>query len=193
MSTPEVDFFFRDPRSAPESSGVFSRLYLLRRDIFVCFELDPTSGERLPHGQAIWPGTVAILIGTDLLAQCLAGADGQGVGERFRVFAETYFKLTASEARALYQLRNAMLHSFALFSEDWKGTQYRFAFSDKSAKLITPLGNDEYAVNLAQLANSFEDSARFYFSDLCNKGLPNHALLHQNFMKIFVKYGHAKI
>ena len=188
MSHPEIEFFFRDPSSLPEKSGHFSRLYLLRRDIRVCYGVDPNTTTPNQPTQAIWAGAIGILIGTDLLATHYAGQDGAGVGRRFVEFAEKHFQLSHEHATALYQLRNAMLHSFGLYSEDRRGKPYKFTFRPKDSVIAT-LNDDFYAINLQMLFFVFEDGIHSYYGDLCNLELPNALDLHDKFLRMYIKYG----
>ena len=85
MSVLEVNFFFRDPSSTPEENQLLSRLYLLA-GIQVCYGIDPNTQTQSLETQAYRPGAISILIGTDMLATCYAGKDGEGVGKRFIAF-----------------------------------------------------------------------------------------------------------
>lgn len=106
---PVITRFFRDPNLAPDLSEAQSVLYLLRRDIQGC----------LAESRYLFPATMAILAGIDLLAKFHAGEAGPGgVGARFRAFVNAYFApIATGDAEAIYALRNALLHSFGLYSE----------------------------------------------------------------------------
>ena len=125
-----VDWFFCDPRTAPNGPDIVSQLYLLRRDIDTCFGLNPTTGERLNY-QALWPGVMGILAGIDLLGKFFAGNDASGgkglgtVANRFTHFLKCSLGLSDQDANTLYQLRNSLLHSFGLYSETKEGRVYR--------------------------------------------------------------------
>ncbi len=134
-----IDCFFRNPRLTPRRGEQLSQLYLLRRDIDTCFgtnpnteaiwePLDKKTKEEISC-RAIWPGTMAILAGIDMLGKFLAGtdktrgADSITVGDRFKAFATRYLGLNVPDAELIYQLRNSLLHTFGLYSEvqDKKG------------------------------------------------------------------------
>ena len=58
---------------------------------------------------------------------------------------------------------------------------------------MTPLGNDEYAIDLGKLLVGFEEAARLYYNDLCDTSLIDHSDLNSRFMKMFSKYGHLSM
>ena len=71
---------------------------------------------------------MAVMAGVDLVAKFLEGKDNTSVGGRFRKFLEQCFKLASqSDREIIYQLRNSLLHSFGLYSEDSTGRIYRFS------------------------------------------------------------------
>ena len=135
MFCPEADKFFQSPLQPRSLPGDFGILYLLRRDIIQCLGKNPNTGAALGL-QSVWPGAMAILAGIDLLAKYLAGNDDRGgVGKRFREFVKSkYFgPISAGDEETIYQLRNALLHSFGLYSESESKkhvvTKYRFTLS----------------------------------------------------------------
>jgi len=129
-----IDWYFRNPRLAQPPAEASSQLYLLRRDIDTSFGTDPNTGALWQtidkrtgkdiYCKAIWPGTMAILAGIDMLGKFLVGTDktrGPGkitVFDRFKAFTTRYFGLSDTDTSLLYQLRNSMLHSFGLYSEE---------------------------------------------------------------------------
>jgi hypothetical protein len=125
MFDTKADQFFANPRNKPSIPGDNGVLYLLRRDILLCLGQDPCSGGTTCH-KAVWPGAMAILAGIDLVAKFYKGDDGPQSGPRFKDFVGKYFlPISPAEAETIYQLRNALLHSFGLYSK--KDTQeYRF-------------------------------------------------------------------
>jgi hypothetical protein len=60
-----IAIFFRDPHIEPVIPGKMSVLYLLRRDVMHCFD----------HNIVLFPATMTILAGIDLLAKFYAGND----------------------------------------------------------------------------------------------------------------------
>ena len=70
--------------------------------------------------------------------------------------------LNQSEQDVLYQLRNALLHSFGLYSES-KNAVYRFFLTDSGAgALVTSHGLGRYFVDLLVLKNYFDSAVGEY-------------------------------
>src|SRR6266496_6263912 len=100
-----LTIFFRDPREAPTELGTLGVLYLLRRDVVRCLQND---------NGILFPALMMMFAGIDLLAKFYAGSDKGSVGARFKGFIKKYFSgISGDNAEVLYQLRNALLHSFA--------------------------------------------------------------------------------
>lgn len=165
--------FFEDPVICHSPPGDFGVLYLLRRDINRCMEC-----------QVLWPGVMGIMAGIDLLGKFAAGEDAsRQVGNRFKGFVVNYFHLSVSDAEAFYQLRNALLHSFGLFS--WhKGQAYRFGLTESSSSLITTAPSGAYLVGLKACHLRFESAVTEYRNDL--KG---SAALQAKFSSMYPDYG----
>lgn len=114
MPQSNFDLFFEDPKTPKIKPDDFSVLYLLRRDISQCMGINPNTGCKTDN-QAIWPGVMAILSGIDLLGKFYAGSDVGQVGIRFKSYVEKYFNdIKEEDKETIYQLRNALLHSFGL-------------------------------------------------------------------------------
>jgi len=208
----DLNWFFRSPRSAPQKGEKFSQLYLLRRDIDTCFGIDPNSGQvaspvdwatNVPiRCEAIWPGTMAVLAGIDLLGKFVAGTDkthgpgSVGVGKRFVAFAERYLGLSSPDADLLYQLRNSLLHSFGLYSEntDSKGVvtaTYNFVLTQGLSGLIEHLNGDYYRVDVKCLHELFEQAVSKYEAELRDTSGKDHKDLIDRFNAIFPKHATA--
>jgi hypothetical protein len=107
MTNDDLDLFFKSPDSDHPPSMTVSVLYLLRRDIDRC----------MMRNECTWLATMGVFAGIDLLAKFFAGSDqGGGVTERYLAFLREYLDLTQDNAQVIYQLRNCMMHSFALTS-----------------------------------------------------------------------------
>lgn len=103
--TETVERFFADPAVEPAIPGRVSVLHLLRRDVRGCME----------GNQFLFPATMAVFAGVDLLAKFYAGEDQSGVGQRFTRFVAAYFQpISAQDASILWLVRNALMHSFGL-------------------------------------------------------------------------------
>jgi hypothetical protein len=193
MFNRDADLFFEPPqqhnRPAPTDYGV---LHLLRRDVCSCLGLDPATGRRaIPIPPALWPGGMAILAGVDLLAKFYAGDDAQGaVGRRFKAFVSKYFPVTADEAETIYQLRNALLHSFGLYSTKRRrdGTVirvYKFILTGAGGvPFVQQPRADFYQLDLIVLHQKFEQAVNDYATEL-----DAQAPLQTKFQIMFPYYG----
>ena len=117
MFSPDADLFFEPPRTHRRQPSRYGLIHLLRRDVIQCLGRDPTSNAELKH-RALWPAAMGILAGIDLLAKYFAGTDqSRGVGSRYRNYLNRYCQpLGPDDAETLYQFRNALIHSFGLYS-----------------------------------------------------------------------------
>jgi hypothetical protein len=206
-----IDWYFRNPRLAPRREERLSQLYLLRRDIDTCFGTDPNTGvlwqtidkrtEAAIYCKAIWPGTMAILAGIDMLGKFLAGTDknrGRGsinVRNRFKAFTKRYLGLSDTDAGLLYQLRNSMLHSFGLYSEeiDNQGkikSTYNFILTLGEDKLVKHIKDDYYQIDAQCLRESFDLSITKYEAELHDVSRRDNKELNDKFNAMFPK--HAK-
>lgn len=182
----KLAFFFRSP-GEPPLSGInqrMSNLYLLRRDILTCFGLNPGNGEPLQHDyKALWPGVMAIMAGVDLLAKFAYGDAQYEVGKRFGQWTRHY--LTNQYETPIYQLRNAMLHSFGLYSETSKGI-YRFTLTPgyPGQVLVVQASEENYVVNITRLREEFEQGVGRFHEDIA-QGVHKQA----TFLSMFDKYG----
>jgi hypothetical protein len=126
----DQDFFFHYDIDT-SGKNKFSNLCLLRRDINTCFGKNPNDPNTTLSFSALWPGTMAILAGIDLLAKFYSGDDNQSKSKtRFKNYTEEYIDRTFFEE--IYQLRNSLLHSFGLHSSDNAGNFYRFVLNQEN-------------------------------------------------------------
>jgi hypothetical protein len=194
MFSPDADLFFLCPRTPVKTTGTFSVLYLLRRDINQCMGIDPNTGGS-GCSMALWPGAMGMLAGVDLLAKLFKGSDKQReVGERFRCFLKEFFGMNPDDREVIYQLRNALLHSFGLYSktETTKtktGKEYHFVLTDSgTGPLVSHTPPDRYHINLRVLHSEFEKAVGAY----CTK-LGSDTQLQKNFGAMFSNYGSIPI
>lgn len=188
MFSIKADLFFQEPGVQPSIPGQLGILYLLRRDALQCLGVDPnTSMPTMP--KAIWPGTMTVLAGVDLLGKFHAGNDNSGeVGQRFQNFVRSYFpQLNQGDETAIYQLRNALLHSFGLYST-FKSEIFRFTVTCDRRQLVTRVDNENVLVDLATLHDEFEQAVRNYQCEL-----DKSPALQSNFTNMFPKYGFTHI
>ena len=189
MFSPEADIFFEPPNTRPNQKGTFGVLHLLRKDIYLCMGYDPVNRQKTSHS-TLWPGAMAVLAGIDLLAKFFAGSDQSGqVGPRFRAFIHKYFTpISQGDEDVLYQLRNALLHSFGLYSNN-KGKEYFFLLSMNPANpLIKQAQQDRYIVDLYKLHESFEKAVKAYQTEI-----DSDKNLQTNFLSMFPHYGAIEI
>ena len=182
-----LEMFFRDPAEEPQLPGTLGTLYLLRRDI-------RDLQNALPEA-AIWPRTMLVLAGIDLVAKFYCDNDNQRrVGGRFKTFVReriTHASPNAEgEAETVYQLRNSLLHSFGLYSQG-RGRTYRFVVTHGSGNVL--MTNDsanpeKWLVNLAVLQSRFEDAVMEYDRTLRSGEAP-----HPFSEALFDRYGWVSI
>lgn len=159
----------------------------MRRDIDQCMGIDPTTGQ--PSGSSVlWPGAMTMLAGIDLLAKFLAGSDDTSPGkpgERYRNFLGKYFtNLSQSDRDVIYQLRNALLHSFGLYSKG-NGKVYRFVLDcGCTGPIVSHMHPDRYGIDLCVLHQEFERAVVAYQNEL-----ESNKELQANFTAIFPNYG----
>ncbi len=86
----------------------------------------------------------------------------------------------------VYQLRNSLLHSFGLYSNDKKNKkEYHFFLTDTgTAPLVSQKPGDRYDVDLRALHHEFEKAVERYQGKLNGDGE-----LQRNFTKMFDRYG----
>ena len=174
ITSSNIDLFFEDPSTPPRTRPTgYGVLYLLRRDIITCFDYT-----------AEWPGIMAMLAGIDLLGKFYNGEDSiGGVGRRFTSFLKYFNNISVKDKEVIYQLRNSLLHSFGLYSEDRNGNVYKFTLSKNFPQFIKQDG-DHYYVNVLKLREYFNLSIRKYLIDL-----KRNADLQLKFEKMFPRYG----
>lgn len=186
----KVELFFLEPKSDyhPEE---FSALHLLRRHIRICLCIDPKN-----EAQAIWPAAIATLSGIDLLGLYYSGEILNGritkphnTYGRFKNFCIDFLKLTKKDARTIYMLRNAFVHTYGLLAADSNGKVYRFTvFYKDEPWLINQTtdqnGNIIHVINLFDLYKNFESSIDNY-RDSVKKDPQTQA----NFEKVFIELG----
>jgi hypothetical protein len=190
MFSTDADLFFSPPRTALSIPGWFGVLYLLRRDIDLCMGVNPATGDAVSD-TALWPGTMAVLAGIDLLAKFFAGSDDLGkVGDRFRSFLEHFFSTTKPVDRdVIYHLRNSLLHSFGLYSKDKNNVYHFFLTATGNGQLVSQKPPDEYYVDLRILHREFEKAVEAYRTELDRDlGLQAHfTAMFGNYGRIYIK------
>jgi hypothetical protein len=180
----DIEDFFRDHITYSPEPNAYSVLYFIRRDIRICMR-DPKESD--PH-PALFAATMLVFAGIDLLGKFLAGEDSfkKGKpGKRFRRFFTRYFQtVSPDDAKIIYQLRNALMHSFGLYSRD-NGNEYHFILSTGTGgPLITHQGSDHYLVDLRTLQDLFQNAIKEYHKDL-----QQDSSFQNNFAAMYPRYG----
>lgn len=186
----KIELFFDEPESNYHPNE-FSALHLLRRHIRICLCIDPKN-----EAQAIWPAAIATLSGIDLLGLYYSGEILNGritaprnTYGRFKNFCLDFLKLTATDARTVYMLRNAFVHTYGLLAADSHGNVFRFTvFYNDEPWLINQTtdlnGNTIHVVNLFNLYNKFESAI-----DLYRDNVKKDPQTQANFEKVFNELG----
>lgn len=189
-----IDMFFTPPTALDPAAGRirYSTLYLLRRDVDFCFGIDHVTRQRRPGaGAALFPGTMAIMAGIDLLAKCQHGTEEVGK-TGFKEFLIKYFGLNPAlakeHAEAIYQLRNGLLHAFGLSSRDRSRLEYQFVLTEDQPDLIRVVHFSAVVwhvlIDLRVLRQRFEEAIELYRNDVRKD--PN---LQKKFIRVFKRYG----
>ena len=189
MFDPRADLFFTNPTNNPVGHGQFGVLYLLRRDVVACLGLDPATGNHLRE-PILWPGAMATLAGVDLLAKFYAGSDAQGqVGNRFKTFVRAFFQgLTPGDDETLFQLRNSLLHSFGLYSENRTRTYHFHVTAAGNVPFIQQTSPIDFQIDLLVLHQRFEEALARYAA-----ALEGQQELQTKFIAMFTNYGAIRI
>lgn len=186
----KIELFFDEPKSNYHPNE-FSALHLLRRHIRICLCIDPKN-----EAQAIWPAAIATLSGIDLLGLYYSGeilngriTEPRNTYGRFKNFCIDFLKLTSTDARTIYMLRNAFVHTYGLLAADSHGNVFRFTvlYTDEPWLInqTTDLnGNTIHVVNLFDLYNKFESAIDTYHDNV--KRDPQ---IQANFEKVFNELG----
>jgi len=189
-----IDFFFTPPTTPPfKRPHIYSQLYLLRRDVFTCLGIDPTTQIKYstlkdcPNFQARWSGIMTIMTGFDLLGQYYKGDDNYTCsGRRTKNFLKKFTDLNPQHRHILLQLRNALIHTFGLYAHDSRNQEYFFNLvTNKDYQFCVEEleRNRVYKIGDIQLHNEFESSVKKYHEELLN-----NSILQNNFETMFCKH-----
>lgn len=185
-----ISIFYEDDTidHSKELPRNFSTLYLLIRDAKVCLKLDPSHKEDYPlctYG-AEWPALMTIFSGIDLMGKFFAGSDRR-VGTRFINFIIEYFDegKEDNEPKLIYSLRNALAHSFNLYSRDCNFS----LINNTNEPLISDkiIRNKNYKqINVYKLYRNFQSAREKYHIDLLKL---ENVSLREKFNIIYPNYG----
>jgi len=177
----DIALFFRRPNDFDSRVGIHSTLYLLRRDTSLCFGYDPNTNQKIGF-EALFPATMAVMAGIDLVAKFLYADKKNEVSRRFTDYVAKY--IDANFTEELFQLRNSIVHSFGLYSEGKRGKIYYFALTRGIGKLILQASEKNYYVDIELLWKKFENSIELYWQELSAS-----SDLQKIFSDMFPKYG----
>ena len=194
----QIERFFLHPlRELP--SGLVSVLYRVRVAIRQAIDaslVEPNPGE--DRGAVLWLAAIGALTGIDLLAKLDAGRDKSSRRD-FSRFVERYFCRDnvdqSTKAKVLYQLRCAMIHSFALRSDDGENRSYRFVLSQDRSQLVdkvdsaTTQGFEEWRVDLRQLCEHFERAVEAFQKEVLTRSPEKK----EAFVKLLDRFGWVEI
>lgn len=178
----DVDLFFTKPEVY--KIGKVSTLHLLRRDIYTCLgkpigEVDTEIGTIKPI--VIWPGIITIMTGIDLVSKFYCGNDAIGeVSNRFKSYVKNYI---SSNCDDIYQLRNALLHGFSLYSENKKGMKFRYVIGCYEDEMLSVAPDGMIWVSANHLHKAFEHSIESFQDDY--RDLDSFS----SFKNLYDKYG----
>lgn len=221
INTAELIFphFFAAPNE-DRAGQPMSVLYLLRRDAAQCFGYDPNTfevtanQEPIEDGrQVLWPGAMTVFAGVDLLSKFNASTDQDqipagtqptdhwrfSVTGRFRTFVSQYFNIDANsqEEDLIYQLRNALDHSFALWARRRNdGQVFRFTLARLHATNSSTLleqrtettGEIECIIYLYELHRRFERGLQQFSAQLLTR-LQQSQVERTAFEQLVERYG----
>jgi len=184
MKDKNLDFFFKKPEDFPSDDGNYSILHLLRRDVLTCFKVNPNNGEKIEY-QALWPGVMTIFAGIDLLSKFYVGDySTKNVRAKFKNFVKNFLNVNENDAEILWQLRNALVHSFSLYSLDKKTKkEYFFSLTQIGDSFILNEENSRYRINIGILKEKFEEAVELFY-----RKVEKSKNLKDNFNKVFSKY-----
>ena len=189
----KFDLFFKEPDKFVPGPHLNGTLHLLRRDLIQCCGENPDNGKVLIEFKnlSLWPATMMIHVGIDLLGKCYNGKDERNeVGKRYVEYVEKYFTgLMSGDATRLYEYRNALLHSFGDSHYDRKVQTPASVFKAVPERKSQLIEYDQkkaiYLISFPILRDSFELSVQSYMQDVQN----NTGTIRQDFERMFDKYG----
>lgn len=122
----------------------------------------------------------------DIMAQMYAGKAGtKRTAKKTILFYRKYMQLNEITAEVLYQLRNAVTHSFGTHSSNpAKKTQYRFVYNLSGDKLFEQKSAVVYSVNTDQLNNRFLRAVQQFKTDVLND-----AAVRKRFFAVYRRIG----
>lgn len=191
-----LDFFFRRPEIGPTVPGWQSTLYLARREVQDCLIGTAIAERRVLQRRRrhrLFASAMVIFAGVDLLAKFAAPTSRGRIGDRFVDFVKTYAvtdggrRVTRREARKLWAFRNALVHSFGLYSATRSGRRVRLKViqQNEPGSAIYCVGRTWY-LSIDDLFELFVLAIEGYERALRQ---PSRRALRQRFSTAFRRYG----
>jgi hypothetical protein len=188
----DINFFFAEP-TVPEkdherAKGEQSVLYLLRREaqgcLFAIRKIHPEEEllKRIPE-RRLFASSMVLFAGIDLLAKFFCEDHGK-VGVRFICFGCEYLGLSEDEASALWDVRNAIMHSFGLYVSKGHKVSIEQTCGHSRCRLVRKK-KEGWRLCVGHLYPALLGAIESYKRDLdANKGD-----LRERFERMFPKYG----
>ena len=192
----DIAFFFRDPFDYNEIDEKFSPLYLVRRDI-IEITGETKINDVLINERLIFPFTILVFIGIDILSLCYSGRNIDKKKDReiavsrdmFMNFIKEYLDDNV-DCHALWLTRNSLVHTFGGgVAKTHSNGGYSFVYSRNNSKLLTQTKDSDnlIIINLdtTLLYSKFKTAIARYVHDL-----QSSIDLKNKFEDVLDKYGH---
>ena len=158
-----IDKFF--DKSEPNTGDTFSSLNLLWRQKEICLHEDKEGRV------AVWPGVMVIFAGIDMLGFYHCDGELLGSNNRFKTFYTNFFSHPQihEESELIYQARNAMMHTFGLYTKDRHDREFKFIYDwQKELDFIINYDSDfnMHIINFYGLNKAFDKAVENYNSFL---------------------------
>jgi hypothetical protein len=135
----------------------------------------------------LFAAAMVLFAGLDLLAKFFSGSDeSRQTRHRFVTFVQRFMGLTAEDAETVWQVRNALMHSFSLYAPRANRTltfHQRCPRPDLSEPPVWADG-DVWHLCLHHLYNAFLRAIR-----ACQAALATDAGARKHFHTMFTRYG----
>ncbi len=188
-----INEFFFAPTTPKSPPGLFSSLYLLRRDAAQCMGINPNTFQPFPPGtaQALWPGLMGVFAGIDLLAKFYKG-DGGPIKNRFEDYCKDYVVPEHRDWKeSLWKLRNSVMHSFGLYGGMVNGKKERYLLTAGLGTLLSSVETDSerhVQFDVKEIRSWFEE-----YIPQFRGWLETSPDVPTDLKELFIKYGFTRI
>jgi len=197
----KIGYFLEPPEESRRTAGIpdtishrrsQSILYLLRGEIKETgFGVNENTCEASLRKKVVehrlFATAMLIFAGIDLLAKFVYGdkRDKGKVGRRFKVFSRCYMGLSKDHAERLWAVRNAMMHSFGLYTSEG----FRVMFTNSlGLAVVETLEPQVYLLSLSSLYDGFLDAVAKY-----EERVRSRKVLKRLFERMEGKYGFMSV